>query len=144
MPQVPPDAQLTMMSCTPGGLRRGVEDTAGRHLFAAAFTHIGDVPAGTANVHGHVHNNEPVRLGHHVNICVRHTDYRPLPLQASASVGTTDSPPCSTAVSGASVLTGVRFDQSPSIAAVSTPSNRRASLQWPGTSEPNGSRWPID
>ena len=97
-----------------------------------------------SNVHGHVHNNEPLRPGHHVNICVRHTDYRPLPLQASASVGTTDSPPCSTAVSGASALTGVRFDQSPSIAAVSTPSNRRASLQWPGTSESNGSRWPID
>ena len=52
---------------------------------AAAFTHIRleDVPAGTVNVHGHVHNNEPLRPGHHVNICVRHTDYRPLPLQAS-------------------------------------------------------------
>ena len=49
-----------------------------------AFTHIplGDVPAGTVNVHGHVHNNEPLRSGRYVNICVEHTDYRPLPLQA--------------------------------------------------------------
>ena len=29
-----------------------------------AFTHIplGDVPAGTVNAHGQVHNNEPLRL----------------------------------------------------------------------------------
>ena len=49
-----------------------------------AFTHIplGDVPAGTVNVHGHAHNNEPLRSGRYVNICVEHTDYRPLPLQA--------------------------------------------------------------
>ena len=49
-----------------------------------AFTHIplGDVPAGTVNVHGYVHNNEPLRSGRYVNICVEHTDYRPLPLQA--------------------------------------------------------------
>ena len=48
-----------------------------------AFTHIPlrDVPAGTVNVHGHVHNNEPLRPGRSVNICVEHTDYRPLPLQ---------------------------------------------------------------
>ena len=26
--------------------------------------------------------HEPLRLGRYVNICVEHTDYRPLPLQA--------------------------------------------------------------
>ena len=38
-----------------GGLQRGVDDTAGRHGSAAAFTHIplGEVPAGTVNVHAH-------------------------------------------------------------------------------------------
>ena len=49
-----------------------------------AFTHIplGDVPAGTVNVPGHVHNNEPLRPGRYVNICVEHSEYRPLPMQA--------------------------------------------------------------
>ena len=47
-------------------------------------THIPmtEVPEGTANVHGHVHNNEPLRAGPYVNICVEHTGYRPLPLDA--------------------------------------------------------------
>ena len=40
------------------------------------------VPEGTVNVHGHVHNNEPLRAGPYVNICVEHTEYRPLPLAA--------------------------------------------------------------
>ena len=40
------------------------------------------VPEGTVNVHGHVHNNEPLRAGPYVNICVEHTEYRPLPLDA--------------------------------------------------------------
>ena len=39
------------------------------------------MPAGTVNVHGHVHNNEPLLPGRYVNICVEHTDYRPLPVQ---------------------------------------------------------------
>ena len=49
-----------------------------------AFTHLPleDVPAGVVTVHGHVHNAEPLRPGSYVNICVEHTDYRPLPLQA--------------------------------------------------------------
>ena len=40
--------------------------------------------SGTAgfNVRGHVHNTEPLRRGRYVNICVEHTEYRPLPLQA--------------------------------------------------------------
>ena len=41
-----------------------------------------EVPDGTVNVHGHVHNNEPLRGGPYVNICVEHTGYRPLPLDA--------------------------------------------------------------
>ena len=40
------------------------------------------VPDGTVNVHGHVHNNEPLREGPYVNVCVEHTEYRPLPLDA--------------------------------------------------------------
>ena len=66
------------------GFDAEVDDTAGRHRSAAAFTHIPleDVPAGTVNVHGQVHNNEPLRSGRYANICVGHTDYRPLPLQA--------------------------------------------------------------
>ena len=47
-------------------------------------THIpmAEVPGGTVNVYGHVHNNEPLRAGPYVNICVEHTEYRPLPLDA--------------------------------------------------------------
>ena len=40
------------------------------------------VPAGTVNVHGHFHSNEPLRPCRYVNICMGHTDYRPLLLQA--------------------------------------------------------------
>ena len=49
-----------------------------------AFTHLPleDLPAGVVNVHGHVHNNEPLCSGRYINICVEHTDYRALPLQA--------------------------------------------------------------
>ena len=39
------------------------------------------VPDGTVNLYGHVHN-EPFREGPFVNICVEHTEYRPLPLNA--------------------------------------------------------------
>ncbi len=47
-------------------------------------THIPmtEVPDSTVNVYGHVHNNEPLRAGPYVNICVEHTEYRPLPLDA--------------------------------------------------------------
>ena len=46
-------------------------------------THIAmnEVPDGTVNLYGHVHNNEPLREGPYVNICVEHTQYRPLPLE---------------------------------------------------------------
>ena len=46
------------------------------------LTHIpmGEVPAGGVNLYGHVHN-EPLRHGPRVNICVEHTEYRPLPLE---------------------------------------------------------------
>ena len=47
-------------------------------------THIAmtEVPDGTVNLYGHVHNNEPLRQGRYVNICVEHTEYRPLLLDA--------------------------------------------------------------
>ena len=52
-------------------------------------THIPlwNVPAGRVNVHGHVHNNEALRPGPFVNICVEHTGYRPLPLEAVRKLG---------------------------------------------------------
>ena len=55
-----------------------------------AFTHLPltHVPAGVVGVHGLVHNNEPVRSGLYVNICVEHTQYRPLPLQAVVRLAT--------------------------------------------------------
>ena len=51
---------------------------------ALAVTHVPleRVPAGTVNVHGHVHNNEPLRPGRYINICVEHTEYRPVALEA--------------------------------------------------------------
>ena len=47
-------------------------------------THIAmnEVPDATVNLYGHVHNNEPLREGPYVNICVEHTEYRPLQLDA--------------------------------------------------------------
>ncbi len=32
------------------------------------------------NLHGHVHNHAPPGDTPHINVCVEHTDYRPLPL----------------------------------------------------------------
>ena len=45
-------------------------------------THIplNRVPRGAVNVYGHVHNNEPLRNGRLINMCVEHTGYRPLHL----------------------------------------------------------------
>lgn len=45
-----------------------------------ALTHLPmeHVPYGWINIHGHVHNNEPLRDTPHINVCVEHTDYRPL------------------------------------------------------------------
>ena len=46
------------------------------------LTHIpmGVLPLGWVNLYGHVHNNELLRETPHINVCVEHTDYRPLPL----------------------------------------------------------------
>ena len=43
---------------------------------------MNEVPDATVNLYGHVHNNEPLREGPYVNICVEHTEYRPLSLDA--------------------------------------------------------------
>ena len=43
---------------------------------------LSGVPAGEVNVHGHVNNQEALRPGPFINICVEHTGYRPLPLEA--------------------------------------------------------------
>ena len=41
---------------------------------------LAEVPPGWVNLHGHVHNNEPLRQSPHVNVCVEHTGYRPVEL----------------------------------------------------------------
>ena len=48
------------------------------------LTHLpmGTLPPGWVNLYGHVHNNEPLRETPHINVCVEHTDYRPLPLES--------------------------------------------------------------
>ena len=45
------------------------------------------VPAGAVNVHGHTHNNTPLRAGPYVNVCVEHTRYRPLRLDDVRRLG---------------------------------------------------------
>ena len=45
------------------------------------------LPSGWVNLHGHVHNNEPLRDTPHINVCVEHTDYRPLPLESLLTLG---------------------------------------------------------
>ena len=46
------------------------------------LTHVptGVVPPDWVNLHGDVHNNEPVRETPHINVCVERTGYKPLPL----------------------------------------------------------------
>ena len=50
------------------------------------LTHIplDEVPAGCVHghVHGHVHNNVPLGRTRHINICVEHTGYEPMRLEA--------------------------------------------------------------
>ena len=59
-------------------------------------THIAmnEVPDGTVNLYGHVHNNEPLREGPYVNICVEHTEYPAPPARRrpTAGPGTTRRP----------------------------------------------------
>ena len=45
------------------------------------------LPSGWVNLHGHVHNNEPLRDTPHINVCIEHTDYRPLPLESVLTLG---------------------------------------------------------
>ena len=54
----------------------------GNPTLVATHIPMNEVPDGTVNLYGHVHNNEPLREGPYVNICVEHTEYRPLPLDA--------------------------------------------------------------
>ena len=53
------------------------------------LTHVpmDGLPAGWVNLYGHVHNNEPLRDTPHINVCVEHTDYRPLPLESLITLG---------------------------------------------------------
>ena len=44
------------------------------------------LPPGWVNLYGHVHT-EPLLDTPHVNVCVEHTDYRPLPLESLLTLG---------------------------------------------------------
>ena len=54
-----------------------------------ALTHLpmDGLPPGWVNLYGHVHNNEPLRDTPHINVCVEHTGYRPLPLESLLALG---------------------------------------------------------
>ena len=43
---------------------------------------MGALPPGWVNRYGHVHANEPLRARPHINVCVEHTNCRPLPLES--------------------------------------------------------------
>ena len=45
------------------------------------------LPLGWVKLYGHVHNNEPLLDTPHINVCVEHTDYRPLPLESLLTLG---------------------------------------------------------
>ena len=74
--------------------RTGVLELAGHDLATGilavdtnpplVLTHVpmGVIPPGWVNLHGHIHNNEPLRTTPHINVCVEHTDYRPVPLES--------------------------------------------------------------
>ena len=53
------------------------------------LTHVplARVPDGTVNVHGHTHNNAPLRPGPYVNVCVEQTNYRPVRLRDVRKLG---------------------------------------------------------
>ena len=53
---------------------------------------LSGVPAGEVNVHGHVNNQEALRPGPFINICVEHTGYRPLPLEAIRAARRLEAP----------------------------------------------------
>ena len=44
------------------------------------------VPPGWVNVHGHLHNHAPPGDTPHINVCIEHTDYRPLRLESLAEL----------------------------------------------------------
>ena len=46
----------------------------GNPTLVATHIPMNEVPDGTVNLYGHVHNNEPLREGPYVNICVEHTE----------------------------------------------------------------------
>ena len=52
------------------------------------LTHLpmGELPPGWVNLYGHVHNNEPLRDTPHINVCVEHTEYQPLPLESLSTL----------------------------------------------------------
>ena len=88
-----PGRKLLVVGNHDFNLRSGLLDTAGHDTWTGVLvietdpptvlTHVpmDFMPPGWVNVHGHVHNHAaPVDTPHRINVCVEHTDYRPLPL----------------------------------------------------------------
>ena len=59
-------------------------DAHGRHRSTARADAPPDGrgPARLGDLHGHVHDNEPLRTTPHINVCVEHAGYEPLALDA--------------------------------------------------------------
>ena len=87
-----PGRKLLVVGNHDFNLRSGLLDTAGHDTWTGVLvietdppivmTHVpmGMLPPGWVNLHGHVHNHAPPGDTPHINVCVEHTDYRPLPL----------------------------------------------------------------
>ena len=72
------------MGALPPGCRRQLEEQQEPVGMAPSSLSDGDAVATAAreNLYGHVHNNEPLRETPHINVCVEHTEYRPLRLES--------------------------------------------------------------
>ncbi len=89
-----PGRKLLVVGNHDFGRRTGVLELAGHDLATGilavdtdpplVLTHVpmGVIPPGWVNLHGHVHNNEPLRATPHINVCVEQTDYRPIRLES--------------------------------------------------------------
>ena len=93
-----PGAKLLVVGNHDFGRRSGTLDAAGHDVATGilavdtdppmVLTHVPmeAVPQGWVNLHGHVHNNEPLRTTPHINVCVEQTEYRPVPLESLVTV----------------------------------------------------------
>ena len=95
------------------------------------LTHVpmGVTPPGRVNLHGHVHNSDPLRDTPHINACVEHRDYRPLPLESLVTLA-------KRLLAGAVPRGATTGDR---IRSTETPTGERAAH--PAAFRPNALRW---